>query len=304
MRSPIIRTEGSGRSAASQPRCRPFQFWRQRPAGFRETRRAAAKAGGGTHGPSDRRCRLDASAFRGPAHPRLSRNCGSRIPHAVPGVPARHAWRATRQRRHGLADAARATAASALASAGGRGWRPSAGSTPLSRAAELRRSIRRRSCGRAGKLAVLARPAVAIVGSRAATPYALEVARAAGRRARRARHRRRQRAGSRAWTRQLIGAVSTAADPRSRCSAPASTTSIPPSTTSLAENVASNGVVVSELGPGAMPLPEHFPLRNRIISGISLAVVVVEASEKSGSLITARAPWSRGATSWRCPAAS
>jgi DNA processing protein len=56
----------------------------------------------------------------------------------------------------------------------------------------------------------------------------------------------------------------------------------------LEKQIARDGLVLSELGPGAPPLPEHFSLRNRIISGISLATVVVEASERSGSLITAR----------------
>ena len=68
----------------------------------------------------------------------------------------------------------------------------------------------------------------------------------------------------------------------------------PPEHADLAQTIAKQGVVISELGPGAVPLPENFPLRNRIISGISLAVVVVEASEKSGSLITARCAMEQG----------
>ena len=61
----------------------------------------------------------------------------------------------------------------------------------------------------------------------------------------------------------------------------------PPENAKLAEKIVeSEGCLVSEYIVGTKPLGEHFPARNRIISGLASGVVVVEASEKSGSLIT------------------
>ncbi|MDH3284502.1 MAG: DNA-processing protein DprA [Acidobacteriota bacterium] len=56
----------------------------------------------------------------------------------------------------------------------------------------------------------------------------------------------------------------------------------------LLDRIAGSGAVLSEFPPGTPPKRNHFPRRNRLIAGLALAVVVVEAAERSGSLVTAR----------------
>ena len=68
----------------------------------------------------------------------------------------------------------------------------------------------------------------------------------------------------------------------------------PPENRKLYERIAAQGAVITELPFATEPAGPHFPARNRIISGMSLGVVVAEATERSGSLITARCALDQG----------
>lgn len=137
-----------------------------------------------------------------------------------------------------------------------------------------------------GELAADDALAVAVVGARHATPYGLEMAEALAadlaargvtvvsglaRGIDSAAHRGALRGGGR-----TIAVLGSGVD-----------VIYPPENRRLAAAIAERGAVVSQFAPGTPPLAYHFPERNRVIAGLSLGVVVVEAAERSGSLITA-----------------
>src|SRR5437870_7928683 len=137
------------------------------------------------------------------------------------------------------------------------------------------------------------RQAVAIVGSRQATPYGLRITETlAGelsalgftilsgfaRGIDAAAHRAALAAGGR-----TIAGLGCGLD-----------VDYPPGHASLHAEIAGSGAVLTEFAPGTPPRATNFPRRNRIISGLALGVVVVEAADDSGSLITARLALEQG----------
>ena len=136
-----------------------------------------------------------------------------------------------------------------------------------------------------GDLALGAKPAVAIVGARNASAAAVKLAR--------------QFAGELAeagfvvvsgLARGIDGAAHQAALSGGTIGVIASGIDVayPPEHADLQEAIATQGLLLTEQPPGTEPLARHFPARNRIIAGLAVGTLVVEAAPKSGSLITAR----------------
>jgi DNA processing protein len=138
-----------------------------------------------------------------------------------------------------------------------------------------------------GRVELLSAPSLAIVGSRGATPQGLDNARSLGR-----------FLSERRLT--IVSGLAMGIDGAAHeggLAGPGSTVAFvgtgldrvyPRRHAALARRIAEQGLVASEYPLGADALPYHFPLRNRLIAGISLGTLVVEAAVESGSLITAR----------------
>ncbi len=136
-----------------------------------------------------------------------------------------------------------------------------------------------------GDTGLLARPMVALVGARNASSLGLRMA-------------RRLAEGLGAAGQVVVSGLARGIDAEAhRAALPTGTVAVmaggvdvtyPEENAELAEKIAEQGCVLSEMPLGTEPMARHFPLRNRIVSGLARGVVVVEAAARSGSLITAR----------------
>ena len=144
--------------------------------------------------------------------------------------------------------------------------------------------------------------AVAVVGSRAATRHGLEIGFRLGR-------------GLAAAGFEIVSGLARGIDASAHLGALAGggrTIAVlgcgadvvyPPEHAQLVERIAASGALLSEFAPGVPPRGWHFPRRNRLISGLSLGVVIVEAAQRSGSLITARCALEQGRSVMAVPGA-
>ena len=136
-----------------------------------------------------------------------------------------------------------------------------------------------------GDLDLLARPMVALVGARNASSLGLRMTRRLAEGLAEAGY-----VVVSGLARGIDAAAHEAAMPTGTVAVQAGGVDVdyPPENARLAADMRQRGAVLSEQPMGCVPQARHFPLRNRIVSGLALAVVVVEAAARSGSLITAR----------------